>query len=182
MMLSVFVATAQRTSAGVGLVTVTGAYNFNTAGGDVSYGTYLNAGYWNVFASAQNRRFAFSDGGMLHDWHAVVGGTYDYRFFETRDRSFGCYGGAGVFLGLESNKDSRSFYGENVSPYDGAYFIFGPLLRLELEWYVTPSLAFVGYGRGAYDFQSVIGPLMPVFKVSSGAILFDVGFGLRFTI
>lgn len=172
---------AQRTSIGTSAINLQCNYNFNLAGGDVGYSYYLMGGYVYSFFRMNSHRFLFSSGGKLDNWHYTLNAGYMARLFGTRSRSFSFYLGGDAFLGMETNKDSRVFYGTKTSEYKTPVFIYGASARTEAEVFLNRSVAMVFGLRLEYDFGSVVGNAMPFLPNKLGSFCYDCGLGFRFT-
>ena len=142
-----FSASAQRTSLESNLITVSGCYTFNRAGASVNYGRYQNLGYWDVAITGANRDYLFTCGDKLRNIRFDLSGEYMFRIFGTRSRAFNIYAGPGAFIGVDFNKDFRTFYGGNKSEYPEYNFIYGLYPRAELEGFISQVVALTLYGR-----------------------------------
>ena len=151
---------AQRTSSGERQIAVTAGTTFSHYGAEVFYGQYLLRGYWFGGLGFHNRLEIDAPSGEKVFFPRLQGrGGYMYRLLSTYNRALSLYGGGDAFVGVEmldlyrtlSPTTLQSFHNSGFHDYQ---FIYGVAPRLEVELFLSPSLALLAGGRAPLCFGS----------------------------
>ena len=152
-------ASAQRTSSGELEATVSFTAAPYSIGAEVSVGTYLLYTYAEGGVTLMNRKVRAGSGYDTSFLRLEGYGAWMWRFFGTYSRRFNAYIGGDLFLGWEwldpfdrlPSIQSRELSSEGYS--DGV-FIYGLSPRLNLEFFVFPTVALVAGTRVPFTFNS----------------------------
>lgn len=157
-LLCCLIAGAQRTSRGMGEITLTAGSTLSHWGGELTYGQYLMSSYWFSGVAFHNRfEWDIPSGEKIHFPRLEARGGMLYRLLSSYNRAVSLYVGGDVFLGMEmldlygtlTEPVRRSLLNNGYKPYQ---FIYGTAPRVELELFLSPSFALVAGGRAPLTF------------------------------
>jgi len=151
-------ANAQRTMKGQMFLDLAGHYPI---GGSVNVGQYLMPGYWMAGLEELRMReyllLGDTDAVALDIWHTKLQGSFFYRLVSTRSRALSLYGGAGVWVGLESVDPFKKLPDTIVLPgLPDHKFVFGVTPEVNMEVFMGSHFALVVGGRLPLAFLSNI--------------------------
>lgn len=139
-------ASAQRTMRGQMFLDLEGQYPL---GASVAVGQYTLPGYWQAGVNLlQMREYLRLDGAVdlmnLDTYHLKAEGGYMFRLLSTRSRSFGIYGGAFGWVGIEAVDPLKVLPEDILLNIDkGRSFVFGATPRLEAQLFFGNHIALV---------------------------------------
>lgn len=153
-------ARAQRTSKGIRSVSASASWTVSSFGGELDYGTYLHNSYLFGGLNIANRAHyntTISEIVNHQSLEALMG--WEWRLYGTRSRVFNIYLGGDVFIGVEMFdlfKNEREttrkiYYNEGIKDYK---FIFGLSPRVEIEYFVSTTVAITASARAPITFLS----------------------------
>lgn len=160
LVLSALTAGAQRTSRGMSQVTLLGGSTLSHWGGELSYGQYLLRSCWMGAVAFHDRIERDAPSGETVHYPRLEGrGGLLYRLLSSYDRAVSLYVGGDAFIGVEmldlfgtlSAPTRRALERSGLRPYQ---FIYGAAPRVELELFLSPSVALIAGGRAPFTFGS----------------------------
>lgn len=136
-------AMAQRTMSGQFMAEGLGLWCGTGAGGQVSFGQYLQSSMWRSQICMRNYSTSLSTGDRMAYTDMVAQGRWDYRIISTRSRMLSLYAGAGLFLGYEAY-DISGRLPDNVDTGLGqGSFLYGITAGLSTEVFFVRRVALV---------------------------------------
>lgn len=146
-----FTASAQRTTAGRGMLSAEAQY---PCGASLSYGQYLHSSIWEAGARVQWRNYVINSEYTMPYMPLCAFADWMYRIVGTRSRVFNMYAGAGVFLGWEFYDPGKTLPDFISSSLSSGTFLYGVEAKLQMEVFVSKRLALLFSGVAPFNFSS----------------------------
>ena len=163
-------AQAQRTMKGQFRLDAGAHYSFTgptDLGGQLMTGQFLLNGYWEAGLDGALYTSAPSKGNCrIEHVHLSVQGGYMHRLVSTRNRRLCLYGGGTAFLGYELYDPWNHIPDHVHTGLKNGSFLYGIKPSIELEFYLSRSVALFMRGDMPLNFSSPLGLLH--FRLGAG--------------
>lgn len=165
---------AQRTAKGRNFISVSAAHNFtasNAIGGDILFGGYGELSYWDCGVHGGVVGGSLSTGEDISFAQVYAQGGLQARLLHSRSRAVSLYAGGGAFLGYEFFDIGGDVPESVESGLPDNSFLYGIYPKVDLEVFLSKSVALVLYGKFPINFGSNVCD-----------VLCEAGVGFRFSL
>ena len=154
-------AAAQRTMNHQNVITMEAAsscYSFKDVGFQLSFGQYGLTWYWKAWLNASPYSLEISTGDRMTYGQVLAGGDFMYRLVSDRRRIVSLYAGGGAFLGIEGYNLWHRLPSYIETDFPKARFLYGLDASLELETFISRTVALVLSGDMPITISSLVRP------------------------
>ena len=133
-------------------------YSFKDVGFQLSFGQYGLTWYWKAWLNASPYSLTISTGDRMTYGQVLAGGDFMYRLISDKRRIVSLYAGGGAFLGIEGYNLWHRLPSYIETDFPKARFLYGLDASLELETFVSKTVALVLSGNMPITISSLVRP------------------------